>query len=183
MGFFRRKPAPAWPPPGPITSWPPEPLNLTTQVTAVLLDPPRRPVEVVGEGSYQGTLERIAEGRTEDGPRVRDHTALLMPEPTNPYDPNAVRVVIGSGGTVGYLSRENAVAYRPLIDRLAAAGKFVACRACLSGGWDRGPDDRGSFGVRLFIDTPDGATKELEADPSNLRPAWGSDGPRAEGPA
>ena len=129
MGFFgRKKPAPStWPPAGPITTWPPEPLRLTTTVAAWEFDPPRQPLEVVGEGSFQGTLERVAQGRNEDGANVRDHAAVLMPEPTNPYDPNAVRVVIPSGGTIGYLSREDALAYRPVIDRLAAVGKLVAC--------------------------------------------------------
>ena len=35
----------------------------------------------------------------------------------------------------------------------------------LSGGRDRGADDRGSFGVQLALDTPDGLTKELDAMP------------------
>lgn len=176
MGFLRRvlggTPTPIWPPAGPITSWPPEPLKLTTEVSATLLDPGRHTVDVVGEGSHQGTLERVSGGRTENGALNRDHIALLLPEPSNPYDPNAVRVLIPTGGTVGYLSREDAVAYRPAIDRLAAVGKLLGCRASLSGGWDRGPGDRGSFGVRLFLDTPERVTAELEADPGNLRPTW-----------
>jgi hypothetical protein len=143
---------------------------VTTSVDAVILDPPRNSVEVVGEGSYQGTLERVSGGRTENGARIRDHVALFLPEPSNVYDPNAVRVVIGSGGTVGYLSREDAVAYRPAIERLAAIGKVMACRASISGGWDRGGDDRGSFGVRLYLDTPDGVMAELEASQDALRP-------------
>jgi hypothetical protein len=177
MGFFRRirgqqQSQPAWPPQGPITVWPPEPLNVTVDVKAILFDPPRRPIEVIGEGAHQGTLERVAGGRTVDGARVPDHIALLMPEPSNVYDANAVRVVISSGGTIGYLRREDAVAYRPLIDRLAAVGKFVACRASIGGGWDDGHGNRGSFGVRLFLDTPEGAAKEFDADPNNLKPTW-----------
>jgi hypothetical protein len=50
-----------------------------------------------------------------------------------------------------------------VIDRVAADGKVVGCRASLSGGWNRGPEDRGTFGVRLALDTPDGLTKELDA--------------------
>ena len=178
VGFLNRlrgTPPQPWPPPGPITSWPREPLKLTTEVTAVLLDPGRQTVDVVGEGSYQGTLERVAGGRTENGALNRDHFALLLPEPSNPYDPNAVRVLIPTGGTVGYLSRENAVAYRPAIERVAAVGKLLGCRASLSGGWDRGSDDRGSFGVRLFLEDPDHVMAEIESDPDNLRP-WGGGG-------
>lgn len=170
--FGKQAPKQGWPPPGPITTWPPEPLQDSGNLVAVLFDPPRHPIEVVGEGSHQGSLERIAGGRTIDGPRNRDHFACFLPEPSNVYDPQAVRVVIVGGATVGYLSREDAVAYRPLIDRLAAVGKLVGCRASLSGGWDNGAGDRGSFGVRLFIDTPEGAMKELESTPDQLRPAW-----------
>jgi hypothetical protein len=166
-GLFGGKSRPQWPPPGPIHDWPVGDLHVTLAVDAIMFDPVRKMVDVVGEGSHQGSLERLAGGRTIDGGRNRDHVAMLLPEPTNPYDPAAVRVVVitdgGVGATIGYLSREDAVAYRPVIDRVAADGKVVACRASLSGGWDRGPDDRGSFGVRLALDTPEGLTKDLDA--------------------
>lgn len=173
MGLLRRliggakAPTEAWPPPGPIVEWPVGDLKGDLQVAAILFEPARKMVDVVGEGSHQGSLERVAGGRTVDGPRIRDHSAILMPEPTNPYDPNAVRVVVvpssGSGATIGYLSREDAVAYRPVIDRLAAEGKVAACRASIGGGWERGSDDRGSFGVRLSMGTPEALMKELDA--------------------
>lgn len=135
----------------------------------VLFDPVDRTVEVVGEGSYQGTLERIAGGRTEDGARLPDHRAVLLPEPTNPYDVNAIRVVLvsstdGTSGVVGYLTREHALAYRSIVDRVAADGRVVACLASLRGGWDRGGGDRGSFGVRLHLDSPAGLFRELGTD-------------------
>jgi len=63
-------------------------------------------------------------------------------------------------------------AYRSLIDRVAAVGKLVGCRASLSGGWDNGPQDRGSFGVRLFIYTPEGAEREFAADIASVTPTW-----------
>lgn len=138
----------------------------------------RHTLEVVGESAYQGTLERIGGGRTIDGCRDRDHTAVLLPEPMNRYDSSAVRVVLipwGSSrgsGLIGYLTREDAVAYRPIVDRLAAVGRVAACAASLKGGWDRGRGDRGHIGVRLHIDAPDGLATELEADPDCLRPAW-----------
>jgi hypothetical protein len=52
---------------------------------------------------------------------------------------------------------------------------LLACHASISGGWDRGPEDRGSFGVRLFLDTPENATKEFDADIGSLIPAWESE--------
>lgn len=168
-----------WPPAGAITDWPTGDFN--GHVSMVVFDSEvRNAVDVVGEAAYQGTLEIIAGGRTPDGAAERDHTAILLPEPTNRYDSWAVRVVVvpygGSigSGLAGYLSREDAVVYRPLIDRLAAVGRVVSCAVSLTGGWDRGHGDRGHFGVRLHIATPDGAARELERDPSCLRPAWES---------
>jgi hypothetical protein len=168
---------PIWPAPGPITEWPVGDFN--AQISIVLFDADKpHAIDVVGESAYQGTLERIGGGRTVDGCRERDHTAVLLPEPSNRYDRNAVRVVAipwGSSqasGLVGYLSREDAVAYRPVIDRLAEVGRLAASAISLTGGWDRGGGDRGHIGVRLHIDTPTGLMKELESDPACLWPAW-----------
>lgn len=128
---------------------------------ALILDMPsgRARVNVVGEGGYQGSLEIVAGGRTIDGGMNRDHQALLVPEPSNRYDPNAVEVRIG-GMRVGYLSREDAVAYRPAIDLAAASGFTLAAPASIQGGWDRGPLDRGNFGVILHMGQP----AEVEAE-------------------
>jgi hypothetical protein len=175
MGFLRRlrggsKAAGTWPPAGPITSWPGE--TWSGSLTAYLFPPVGRSVvEVVGEGSYQGTLERVGGGKTGDGMRDHDQVALLLPEPANPYDANAVRVIIQPSkpgqtmGKVGYLSREDAVGYRPVIDRLAALGTVVACRASLKGGWDRGPADRGSIGVTLYLGTVADCEAQMARDP------------------
>ena len=174
MGFLRRlrgSEPQSWPPPGPITSWP-SPLPANISAPTIAFDPAPKMVDVVGEGSYQGTIEGIAGGRTIDGARDRNHTAILLPEPTNPYDPNAVRVVVmaasGGGGLVGDLSREDAVRYRPVIDRLASVGKVAGSLAAITGGWDRGGGDRGSFGVRLSIGTPEELMADLDANPALL---------------
>ena len=57
------------------------------------------------------------------------------------------------------------MAYRPIIDYLAAWGKVVAARASLQGGWDRGRDDRGSIGVVLHMGTVADCQAELVKDP------------------
>ena len=74
MAFLRRMmgggqpAAPKWPPPGPITSWPGE--TFSGNMTAYEFPPVGRArVNVVGEGSYQGTLEQLGGGRTIDGVR------------------------------------------------------------------------------------------------------------------
>lgn len=105
-----------------------------------------RPIEVVGESNYQSALLAAAGGKTADGPARTEHLALLVPEPSNPYDKNAVRVEIG-GRLVGYLSR--AVA-RELSADLRRIGTPLACHARITGGWNRGGGDTGSFGVVLL---------------------------------
>ena len=150
---------------GPITSWPAGDF-VSLEAVGYLFEPTgRATVEVVGESNYQGTLERIAGGRTIDGPRNPDHQATLIPEPSNPYDRNAVRVFVGPPFVkIGYLSREDAVRYRPVIDRLAATGKLAASLASLKGGWDRGPRDRAMFGVTLHLGAPQDLIMELDKD-------------------
>ena len=64
-------------------------------------------------------------------------------------------------GVIGYLKRADAVAYRPAIDRLAAIGMLTACRASVSGGWDRS-GDRGFIGVRLHLAKPKALLAEME---------------------
>lgn len=105
------------------------------------------PVEVVGESSYRRNFVAIFGRRREDGvDEVVE--AILAPEDDNPHDENAVQVRI-AGRTVGHLSRLDAARYRALVEQGALPGGRVACKARVRGGWDRGPGDRGEFGVRL----------------------------------
>ena len=186
MGFLGRlfgskAPPEPWPPPGPIRSWPVSG-DVGVQGSGVTFDRhPSNYIDVVGESHYQGNLEALAGGRTSDGPRNPDHMALLLPEPTNEYDPNAVRVLLihsGAAAIVGYLSREDAITYRPVIDRVAETGAVTMCHAHLKGGWDRGI----SFGVTLLVGAPWALMAELDQDfgpdprwPSPFK-AFGDDG-------
>lgn len=108
-------------------------------------------VAVVGESNYQEALERICGGRSADG-ASHDCTAVLRPEPQNPYDPNAIRVEI-DGLLVGYLARPAAKAYGPVAERLTQQGQIGTCDARIVGGWERGDEyaERGHFGVRLDL--------------------------------
>jgi hypothetical protein len=63
----------------------------------------------------------------------RTFIALLVAEPTNPYDSSAIRVCSQAGKTIGYLSRENAVEYREVFALLASHNHAGACRAKLIG--------------------------------------------------
>lgn len=79
---------------------------------------------VVGESNYQGALRRsMADGgvTTKKGQASAECVALLLPEPDNQFDSNAV-AVLTVHGKVGYLSRDDAAAWHREI-----------CNA-----WDRG---------------------------------------------
>ena len=102
--------------------------------------------DVVGEASYQQALERICGGRDFYSARHQCH-ALLMPEPNNPHDPNAVQIIVDRQ-LVAYLSREHAVEYHQHIGMRASK-----CDATIVGGWDDG-DTMGFFGIRLKIKWP-----------------------------
>lgn len=100
-------------------------------------------LEVVGESFYQDNLERT----------IRKHgrlvEAILMPEPENEYDSNAVAVLV-DGLKVGHLSREVAVMYQSGITRLMTrTGKSVAAAGEITGG-DQG---RPTYGIRLTHDS------------------------------
>jgi hypothetical protein len=120
-------------------------------------------VRLVGESNYQDHLEFCAGGRTEDGARVPLVTAVLVAEPNNPYDNKAIRVDVG-GRCVGYIARDETHRFHPILRQLASVGRPASCRALITGGWDRGNDDRGSFGVILSMH----ATLEITDDPCLL---------------
>jgi len=107
---------------------------------------------IVGESHYQGALELICGGRTQEGEDNRPVTACLIYEPTNQHDPLAVRIDIG-GLPVGYLSRDFARAFRDAVTKSGVVSETeFEVAAVIRGGWDRGPDDRGSYGVWLDLD-------------------------------
>jgi len=103
--------------------------------------------EVVGESNYQDALWRAVGAADANERGYRHHTvALLRSEPTNPYDRNAVQVLIGDR-VVGYLSREDAVTHKRL---MASYGHAVTCPALIVGGF-RQATGRASLGVWLDL--------------------------------
>jgi len=119
-------------------------------------------LEVVGESHYQDALWKIVGGPRPDRVRYETH-AVLMPEPDNRYDPNAVKVLI-AGNLVGYLSREDAAAYRPglLLLMKSSVNGLVALNATVVGGGQR-PDGPGLLGVFLDHDPADFGIKPHQA--------------------
>ena len=106
-----------------------------------------RLVNAAGESHYQEALREIA------GPAAEiavDTEALLVPEPSNPHDPNAVMVQI-DGKLVGYLPRDEAVAYGPTLQELAERGRTGLCEARIAGRGGHG----GTSNLGVFLRLPD----------------------------
>lgn len=110
-------------------------------------------LEVVGESHYQDDLWRLAGGFRAE--RIRCAVvAALIPEPDNPHDSNAVKVLI-DGHLVGHLSREDAVVYLPGLGRLMASHQSpIALTGQIVGGGHR-EDGLGMLGVFLDHDPAD----------------------------
>jgi hypothetical protein len=89
-------------------------------------------VGVVGESNYQAALAALAGPKRSGGVEL-EIRAVLVREPENPYDRNAVAIYASGGGKVGYLSREDAVAYSGLLEVCAADGSVGACEAVILG--------------------------------------------------
>jgi hypothetical protein len=125
-------------------------------------------LEVVGELAYQDALWRLSGGTV--GDRLRCHiVAVLVPEPTNPYDANAIAVQI-EGHVIGYLPRATAQEYLPGLQRLMSAHDgYVALRGVIVGGghYDDGP---GRLGVWLEHDPADFGVRPASSS-SSSRPA------------
>lgn len=110
-------------------------------------------IDIVGESNYQSALESIC-GRRTDESQEKIVEAVLVHEDDNPYDDKAIRVDI-QGKTVGYLSRENARQYRKQSKEAGYSAITARCSAKIVGGWDRGGEDKGHFGVKLDLPTAD----------------------------
>jgi hypothetical protein len=102
--------------------------------------------EVAGEAYRPQEMQRLTaalRGRTD-----QLIAAWLIPEPENPHDRSAVGVWV-LGGRVGYLPRELAAAWEPVLSRLRARyARHAACRASLDA---PSPANQGSWGVIVWL--------------------------------
>jgi hypothetical protein len=132
-------------------------------------------VEVVGEAYRQKQVVAARPPGPNDlppglpAPPAGHYKAMLIPEPSNRFDPNAIGVFLWAGGSwsmSGYLSRFDAARYQPLFRHLAIAdaggSASVACDAALT-------SEYGGVGVVLHLGTPGECVVELVTD--DLRPA------------
>jgi hypothetical protein len=118
-------------------------------------------VDPVGEASYQAALEQIAGGKHHESAAL-DVTAVLIPEPDNPYDPNAVCVRVDNE-CVAYLCRADAITYQPDLLDLWRREVYCWCRATIIGGWLRDDGDEGNFGIWLDLAAPELAFGEQQS--------------------
>ncbi len=112
--------------------------SVEEMVARLTHEAPRHPldeqVEVVGETyNAKGIKKVFADaGRpiTSGGSTLDDETCILVPEPWNPYDPNAVAVAVGRH-QVGHLPKELAIDYARGLGALAARGLLATGEARL----------------------------------------------------
>jgi hypothetical protein len=146
-----------------------EPNAPTVQVASAHLLEGDEDLEVVGEASYQPTLWGLCRGRP--GDRIRHSiVAILVPQPDNSYDANAISVQI-QGHIVGYLARDVAAEYGPgLRQRMDEFGAYVALRGVIVGGgyYHDGP---GRLGVWLEHEPGDFGVGRVRGSGSARLPA------------
>lgn len=107
-----------------------EPPSIGPEIEVELLLEGHEVLEVVGESHYQDALWRIV-GADRGSRRVHQPAkATLVPEPDNPYDPNAIGVWV-AGHQVGYLGRDNASAMIAGLKSLTSGRRNV--RVALNG--------------------------------------------------
>ena len=121
-------------------------------------------VDVVGESHHEDEIRRLLPRNLGSARHEVELRASLIPEPTNRYDRNAVKVVAG-GQHVGYLAKEIAGNYQPILVALQQQGFFATTDCTVSASeyddW-QGTDRRGrdiykkvlSAGVRIVLDEP-----------------------------
>lgn len=101
---------------------------------------------VAGESHYEAHLRKI----TRRGEGEREVTALLVRDPKNKYDKNAVQVLV-DGGLVGFLPKEDAPAYHPAIALVESRGFTATAAGRL---WWSSSAEWFSASVSLDLDDP-----------------------------
>lgn len=101
------------------------------------------PVEVVGESFHQDELLGLTGGQRSFGGVDVETVAELVPT-----EGDGIEVLVG-GTEIGYLRRSDGGRLRTVIEDSIDRSGVASCGATIRGGWDRGGDDPGLFGVTL----------------------------------
>ena len=139
-----------------------------SEPAAITSDMTRYSVDVVGESHYQSSLSAICGGLTEVGHKKIVEATLILDD-SNSYDDKAVKVEIDRM-MVGYLSKENARAYRRRLKATDQVGFKSNCSAMIVGGWNSGDKGKGYFGLKLDIP----AFEQHELDPDLTSKVFGN---------
>lgn len=116
-------------------------------------------VPVVGESFRQVEISQ-AVGRDGLEEIQKDAWALLWPDVGNEHDRNAVAVTLGDHH-VGFLSREDAVLYRPVANEAKRKGVLLTCEARVRGAAP-GQHETTDAGVMLHLPTPEKTLEMVE---------------------
>lgn len=113
-------------------------------------------IDVVGESHYQNNLRTVGGEKGETSKRVSVEATLVLDD-DNKFDKNAVAVFI-DGLQVGHLDRETAKSFREQLRKVGPGRRITAarCPAIIVGGWYRGEEDEGSYGVKLDLPLGEG---------------------------
>jgi hypothetical protein len=124
----------------------------------------RHQLAIVGESHYQNAIWQ--EAAATRGTEVRkDSIAILVPEPENEFDRNAIAVLLPTG-KAGYLSRDDAQNYLPGLRTLMATHKSPIALRCIIVGGGYADGYAKSLGVWLSHDPTDFG---LKAEPPPVR--------------
>ncbi|MCA0331084.1 MAG: DUF2510 domain-containing protein [Actinobacteria bacterium] len=113
-------------------------------------------LDVVGESNYYDAIRALLPTSLSESGEEAIVQVLLIREPNNKYDRNAIAVRADTG-TVGYLPKEDARRYAPVLDALAANGRVAQTAArvwgCIREDWDT---TRKSFmgSIRIALPEP-----------------------------
>lgn len=126
-------------------------------------------VEVVGESRYQDALWRAVGDRKPVEGRRQRLQAVLMREPRNEFDANAIAVLAATPGgfeKVGYLPRKLAADYVEDFDEVRRRGyEVAACEAVIVGGAPDSARQATYLGIWLHLDDPGYIVPEADEDP------------------
>jgi hypothetical protein len=113
---------------------------------------------VAGESFYGEAIAKTLPTCWSDDEDDRVFRAILVAEPNNEYDANAVGVW-SSFGKLGHMSRDDAALYRPLFDEIRRRGYDGGfCEAVVRGGTPNKPN----IGIVLRLSRPEICLDELD---------------------
>ncbi len=119
-------------------------------------------LDVVGPSFQQESFRRLDGGRLAGGVTVA-FTALIVPDPGNPFSKSgpALMVAAEGYGPIGYFPEDEAKRYRGLLEMLLAIGAVGACPGWLVGSYGKEP----RIGARLSIMSPEEVLGTMQERP------------------